>query len=149
VNQLAKLKKIWNKYTEGWTGAVVYLIIGFVVAFMLNNVILVYALNTNTPVVAVFSGSMEPTFYKGDMIVVKGVENVSIGDIIVFDVPNKQYPIIHRVYEIDNNIILTKGDNNMNVDPWRTSVNNIHGKAIVKIPVLGWVKIIFNRVTGL
>ena len=143
-----KYKKAWDKYTEGWFGSLVYLVLGFIIAYAVNSG-LGYALDTSTPVVAVFSESMDPTFYKGDMILVQGVEDVSVGDIIVFDVPDRAYPIIHRIYEITPDGIRTKGDNNLYVDPWTISQNDIYGKAIIKFPLLGWVKIIFVNLTGI
>jgi len=146
--ELKKIKKKWDKLTEGWFGSIVYLFIGFLVAFGFNQA-LGYALDTSTPVVAVFSNSMVPTYYRGDMIIVGGTKNISVGDIIVFDVPDRPYPIIHRVYAIDNGIIITKGDNNLYTDPWKTTLKDVHGKAILKIPLLGWVKIIFTEATGL
>ena len=154
MSQLAVLKtwkkyrKKWDKYTEGWFGSLIYLILGFAIAYGLNFG-LGQVLNTQTPVVAVFSDSMDPTFYKGDMIIVQGVDNVSVGDIIVFDVPDRSYPIIHRIHEITPDGIRTKGDNNLYVDPWTISQNDIYGKAIIKFPLLGWVKIIFVNLTGI
>ena len=145
---MAGLRKKWNKYTSGWFGSIIYLVLGFVVAFLLNTALGI-ALNTDTPVVAVFSESMEPTYYKGDMIVVYGEKNVEVGDIIVFDVPDRTYPIIHRVYSITDQGIMTKGDHNRSVDPWITQQSSLHGKAILKVPLLGWVKIIFTSITGI
>lgn len=144
------IRKTWDRYTEGWFGTIVYLFLGFVIAYSVN-LALGYVLQTSTPVVAVFSDSMVPTFYKGDMIVVYGDKDISVGDIIVFDVPDRQYPIIHRVISISDSVIRTKGDNNSGPDPenWMTTKERIHGKAILKIPILGWVKIIFVEITGL
>jgi len=148
VNQLAGLKKIWDKYTQGWLGSIIYLILGFIIAYFFNMT-LGYALGTDTPVVAVFSDSMVPTFFRGDMIVVYGSKNVNVGDIVVFDVPDRKYPIIHRINNITDSIITTKGDHNQYPDPWRTTKDKLHGKAILKIPLLGWVKILFVEITGL
>src|SRR3972149_10515253 len=134
---LTGLKKTWDKYTDGPAGSIIYLVLGFIIAFGFNA-ILGFALNSDTPVVAVFSESMVPTYYKGDMIIVQGENNVSVGDVIVFDVPDRAYPIIHRVYSIENNQIRTKGDNNAYVDPWVTTSDKIHGKAVLQIPFLGW-----------
>lgn len=145
---LVGLKKTWDKYTNGPAGSIIYLVLGFIIAFGFNAA-LGFALNSNTPVVAVFSESMVPTYYKGDMIIVQGEENVKVGDVIVFDVSDRTYPIIHRIYSIENNQIRTKGDNNQYVDPWITTQEKIHGKAVLKIPVLGWVKIVFTEVTGI
>lgn len=146
-----KIKETWDKYMQGWFGSVLYVVLGFLIALGVHAA-LGYALHTDTPVVAVFSESMDPTFYRGDMIVVQSYspnENISVGDVIVFDVPGKMYPIIHRVYSINGDVIMTKGDNNAVTDPWTISKNVIHGKAILKVPLLGWVKIIFTEATGL
>ncbi len=148
---MRKIKKKWDKYTEGWFGVIVYLFLGFVIAYGVNNA-LGFALNTKTPVVAVFSDSMNPTFFKGDMIIVYGEKNINIGDIVVFDSPDKVYPIIHRVAQIRNGGIVSKGDNNPTSDEGRWGVipfDKIYGKAFLKIPLLGWVKILFVEFTGI
>jgi signal peptidase I len=143
---MRKWKKKWDKFTEGWFGTLVYLFLGFVIAYGVN-ITLGLMLGTETPVVAVFSNSMVPTFYRGDMIIVIGRENFEVGDVIVFNA-NKSYPIIHRVYE-KNNYITTKGDNNSGPDGWKLTNGDIYGKAVIKIPMLGWVKIKFVELTGI
>lgn len=146
-----RIKETWDKYTQGWFGSVIYVVLGFLIAYGFHA-FLGYTLQTNTPVVAVFSDSMVPVLYRGDMVVVKSYspnENIKIGDIIVFDAPGQRYPIIHRVYNITQSGIMTKGDNNAVSDPWVISANSIHGKSILKVPLLGWVKIIFTETTGL
>ncbi|MEM7823818.1 MAG: signal peptidase I [Candidatus Aenigmatarchaeota archaeon] len=136
---LKTAKHKWDKLTEGWAGSIIYIVLGFAIALGINTA-LGLALQTDTPVVAVMSDSMVPTLLRGDMVIVyKG--NVSIGDIIVFDAPGYNYPIIHRVYNITDGMIRTKGDHNPVVDPWEIDLNAIHGKAGVRIPLLGWVKI--------
>jgi signal peptidase I len=147
------IRKEWDKYTDGWFGVIVYLFLGFAVAYGVNG-LLGLALHTSTPVVAVFSDSMDPTFYKGDMIIVVGVDakDVKVGDVLVFDSPGASYPIIHRVNQIRDGGIISKGDNNPATDEGRWGVipfGNIYGKAILKVPMLGWVKILFVQMTGL
>lgn len=73
--------------------------------------------NTESPVVVVLSGSMEPSYYRGDILFLVRKERVIPGDIIVYQIPNEQIPIVHRVItvqEMPNKEvrILTKGDNN-------------------------------------
>jgi len=147
---MSKIRKAWDKYTEGWFGVLVYLFLGFVIAYGVN-IILGITLRTETPVVAVFSNSMVPTFYRGDMIIVYGEKNLKVGDVVVFDSSDRKYPIIHRVYEIRDGGIVTKGDNNPSTDEARwgvISLDKIYGKAFLKIPVLGWVKMLFVEFTG-
>ena len=55
---MKNLKKKWGKLTKGWFGTVIYIFLGFVLAFGLMQV-LGLAFNSATPVVAVVSCSME------------------------------------------------------------------------------------------
>ena len=80
---------------------------------------------------------------KGDIIFVWGYSNYTVGDIIIFNA-NTRYPLIHRIVSLDS--LSTKGDHNS--DQIRALETNISkdavvGKAIVKIPLLGWIKLIF------
>lgn len=148
---LAGLREIWDKYTQGLFGNIIYVVLGFLIAYS-ANIVLGLALNTDTPVVAVVSDSMEPTFYKGDMLFVIGDYNYKLNDIIVYDVVERKYPIIHRIIKInENGTFETKGDHNSGQLSFELNVKEeqIHGKAVFKIPVLGWVKIIFLQILGL
>jgi hypothetical protein len=86
-------------------------------------------------------------FSKGDIIVLRGIKEIDIGDIIVFEA-NQNYPIIHRVIKIDkkNGIIkyTTKGDHNPGVGPIDQNIikEKIYGKTYFKIPYLGYIKIL-------
>lgn len=74
------------------------------------------ALGTDIPVVAVTSGSMEPELQRGDLIVVRGqsFDEITEGDIIVFQPEYTQVPIIHRVIDRTGTTLETKGDDNVN-----------------------------------
>jgi len=97
-------------------------------------------------------------FNKGDIIVLKGEEpqDLNAGDIIVF-FGQEPDPIIHRVvntWEEDGKYYFrTKGDNNKGFvqDELRIGEDQVVGKAWIKIPLLGYVKITFTelfRLTG-
>ncbi len=104
------------------------------------------------------SFSLKNGFNKGDIVFIWGYSKYKRGDIITFNT-NKEatarYPIIHRIISI--NPIGTKGDNNQiqfslnlpsDVNPQRIdessiSEDRILGKALFKIPLLGWIKLIF------
>ncbi len=99
----------------------------------------------------------------GDIIVLKGSENYSVGDIIVFAVPYDK-PVIHRIVnvqtkcyntnnsrdnifeieEYDCYAVRTKGD--ANLGQLKTELNitkeRIIGKAVFRIPKAGYVKLI-------
>lgn len=149
--KIQQAKKIWKKYTQGWAGNIIYVVLGFAIAYGLN-IALGFALNTDTPVVAVVSNSMVPTFYKGDLLVVIGGKNIGEGDVIVYDVTSAKYPIIHRVIKVNpDGTFETKGDANPAQIYFEHNITEkqIHGSAVFKIPLLGWVKIIFMQVLGL
>ena len=74
---------------------------------------------SESPIVAVLSGSMEPAFYRGDVLFLTNYEeeDIRVGEIIVFKIEGQDIPIVHRVMKIhekeDGTIkFLTKGDNN-------------------------------------
>jgi len=93
-------------------------------------------------------------FRKGDIIIVWGRFESKIGDVIIFK-PNSESlaprPIIHRIVEIENGIIQTKGDHNarqltisnngLKTDETTITEEQVIGKAVFKIPYLGWPKI--------
>lgn len=124
-----------------------YVVVGILLAISLSSV-LGLALNTELPIVAVQSGSMEPTFYKGDLLLLvgadKGAPDIKVGDVIVFSHSFGTTPVVHRVVEINKDgTYQTKGDANPGQLPYekRISPDQVKGKAILIIPYLGWVKI--------
>jgi len=95
----------------------------------------------------IYSGSMRPEIEVGDVVLVTDIdiEKIKVGDIIQFENEGIDLPIIHRVYEIqneDNNLIfITKGDNNNNPDSDPVNPEQIMGKVIFNIPKIGWISI--------
>jgi len=80
---------------------------------------------------AVVSGSMVPTFYRGDMILMQNIDRTySVGDIIMFKRPDTNLPYSHRIWAIRKEGIITKGDATDTIDWWRLKKENILGKAI-------------------
>ncbi len=94
-------------------------------------------------------------FNRGDIMVLFGVkpEKVETGDVIVFD-SKKPYPIIHRVIRVrqeEKIYFETKGDHNKNqiddglLNEKAVSETQLLGRAVFKIPYLGYVKIWFTE----
>jgi signal peptidase len=142
--------------------AVVTLSIAFFGSFFFFF-ILQLTLNTETPVVVVESGSMEPVISRGDLLIVNGIPASDIrngtienkeGDIIVFN-PQGVWsnppaePIVHRVVDkkFEDGIwqFRTKGDANPIVDEGWVPEGNILGVVVFKIPWIGWVKIFLTE----
>jgi len=85
-------------------------------------------------------------FSKGDVIFVVGARNVEVGDVIIFN-GGAQHPLIHRVVEADETYS-TKGDNYKTNAKQLGSEESISGeqvigKALFKVPFVGWAKLIF------
>lgn len=78
----------------------------------------------------VLSGSMEPTFSEGTILLVKKTQKVKIGDIIVYQSGSEL--VVHRVMDIKEDIIFTKGDANLVAD------KPFH-KSDVRGVVIGWI----------
>ena len=105
-------------------------------------------------------------FNKGDIMVLIGAEpkTIKIGDVIVFMSHERSDPIIHRVMNITGNatdnendtlVFQTKGDHNVDSgEGLDTDIDetSILGKAIFRIPYLGWIKIaavsLFDTIKG-
>jgi len=84
-------------------------------------------------------------FNKGDIMVIHGQKDYQVGDVIVFRVTEQSTPIIHRIIKIDNETYSTKGDHNPYQLTYEKSIqkSQIIGKAIGRIPIVGWLKLIF------
>ncbi|CAG0994599.1 MAG: signal peptidase I [Candidatus Methanoperedens sp.] len=108
---------------------------------------LLYALTTqNLFFGTVLSGSMEPTFKRGDLVLMQSLYGKpGIGDVIMFVPQEGMEPVTHRIISIDKyGYIKTKGDANQKEDDWILKSNiNMVGKSVmirgkpVVIPGLG------------
>ncbi|MFA5365105.1 MAG: signal peptidase I [Candidatus Bathyarchaeia archaeon] len=142
----------------------IIMIVAVIAIVMLFWYTLSFVLGTEHPVLAVASESMEPVLYKGDLIIVEGVQNVSAihvgtkdasvpGDIIIFYKPyDPTERIVHRAVEkIDNGddtySFKTWGDNNDYPDPWTINESALIGRYIAKIPWLGNIALAFADFT--
>lgn len=84
-------------------------------------------------------------FNRGDIMILISSNNFKIGDVLVFNSNHKFDPIIHRVITKNENFFKTKGDANCLIADFEEKVpkEKAIGKAFIRIPLLGWVKIIF------
>ena len=57
--------------------------------------------SSESPVVVVLSGSMEPAFHRGDILFLHmGFTPFRSGDIVVFKVQDREIPIVHRIIKV-------------------------------------------------
>ncbi len=93
-------------------------------------------------------------FNKGDIILLVGTKpkDIKEGDVIVYHSRYLANPIIHRVIEkkeIENKTMFRmKGDNNPVPDAEIVTPSQIVGKAVVRVPAIGWIKIAFLKILG-
>lgn len=119
-----------------------YIIILVLLLFIISNLAgrsnALYNL-TNVCTYTVLTGSMRPEINPGDVIIVKkiNIEDANSGDIITF---NKDEDVItHRVIEVKDKGITTKGDNNNVLDSGQVTSTSLIGKVILIVPKIGYV----------
>lgn len=88
----------------------------------------------------VLSGSMEPTFSKGTLLLVKEEKQAEPGQIVVYQ--SGQELIVHRVIQIQGNLVTTKGDANEAADP-------VFDASQIKGVVVGWIPFLGSLVSFL
>ena len=93
-------------------------------------------------------------FNKGDIMVLYGTkpEKLEIGEVIVFQTEFRTEPIIHRIVaKTENAHFQTKGDKNPVTHSFEQDISpeQIYGKAVFRIPLLGYVKVGFMEVINL
>ncbi|MBQ0041276.1 MAG: signal peptidase I [Clostridiales bacterium] len=97
----------------------------------------------------VMSGSMEPTFHTGSVVLVDrdNTSNVKIGDAIAFD--NGGTYITHRIVDKSKEGYITKGDANESEDPWIVPAADVKGKVVFSIPMIGYLMKLFAGTPGI
>ncbi|WP_295031352.1 signal peptidase I [uncultured Methanobrevibacter sp.] len=109
----------------------------------------------------VVSGSMEPAFYRGDIVLVEKADflginefnasDVKVGDVVVYDAAWYDQPVIHRIINITDingtTMYVIKGDNNDSPDPYYVTSSQIKEKVVtvddnlVVIPKIGYLSL--------
>ncbi|KAG8379850.1 hypothetical protein BUALT_Bualt07G0132300 [Buddleja alternifolia] len=114
---------------------------------------------SESPVVVVLSGSMEPGFKRGDILFLHmSRDPIRAGEIVVYNIDGRDIPIVHRVIQVHERKdtgevdILTKGDNNDEDDisfyaPGQRWLQRHHimGRAVGFLPYVGWATIIMSE----
>ena len=126
-----------------------------------NVVILIIVLIAAQHLNVVVSGSMEPAFYRGDIVLVEKADflginefnasDVKVGDVVVYDAAWYDQPVIHRIINITDingtTMYVIKGDNNDSPDPYYVTSSQIKEKVVtvddnlVVIPKIGYLSL--------
>ena len=128
------------------------LVIVLVLAFLLAG-IRIFGLKPYT----VLSGSMEPEYHVGSLIYVKDVTmaDLKVNDPITYTIGNGTV-VTHRIIEIKVNpdnltsvSYVTKGDANETADGTPVPYENVIGKPVFTVPLLGYVSYYIHTPSGL
>ncbi|KAM7198790.1 hypothetical protein V8F33_004804 [Rhypophila sp. PSN 637] len=112
-----------------------------------------------SPIVVVLSGSMEPAFQRGDLLLLwnRNIQaETSVGEVVVYNVKDKDIPIVHRIVRKfgtgPNAKLLTKGDNNLSDDTELYAKGqdflvrkDIIGSVVGFIPYVGYITIMLSE----
>ena len=94
----------------------------------------------------VLSGSMEPAFSAGTLLIIKEEKETKPGEIVVYQAEEEL--IVHRVISVEGDIIVTKGDANTVCDrPFRSDA--LKGRVLAWIPYVGAIANILENVVPL
>lgn len=101
---------------------------------------------------AVVSGSMEPTYHVGSLLFVKeaAAEDIMVNDPITFRLSGGDTIVTHRVIAIheEEKAFQTKGDANEDPDSGLVSFQDLIGKPILHVPMLGYLAMFVDSTQG-
>ena len=90
------------------------------------------------PAKIVVTDSMAPALRAGDLVLLQPIKDIiRPGMVVAYDLQDKL--ITHRVVEVVGDLLVTKGDNNQDVDPWRVPFTSVVGVPNVRIPYAGYL----------
>ncbi|WP_432545932.1 signal peptidase I [Kineococcus sp. SYSU DK004] len=101
-------------------------------------------------VVPVLTGSMDPVFPRGSLVVTTPLAGADVraGDVVAFRPPapydTGSRPVLHRVTAVSERdgarAMTTRGDANTTADPWTVALDDADlARARWALPLLGWV----------
>lgn len=85
--------------------------------------------------VVVSGDSMEPTYSDGDLVITRDRDRYRVGDIITYQPRiEEDFPVIHRVVEVDGDELVTRGDNRAEDDAWAIDDEDVVGATWLHVP---------------
>jgi signal peptidase I len=80
--------------------------------------------------------SMEPSFHRGDLVILRQADDYQVGDVVTYRHP-RIGPIIHRIVALDGERYIFKGDNNSWIDGYHPTKAECIGKLWLHLPAAG------------
>ena len=81
--------------------------------------------------------SMDPTYASGDLVLVRSVDRYEVGDVVAYHNHDLGQVVLHRIVQIDDGELVTKGDDNTWVDSYRPTPAEVRGRQWLHVPGLG------------
>lgn len=116
----------------------IYILLAFIL-LLITSTIIISKLNTgiNIDIYSVQSGSMQPAIKAGSIVITQEQEKYSKGDIVTF-ITDTETTVTHRIVRIEGTSFYTQGDANNIEDGKPINQEQIVGKVILTIPLLGY-----------
>jgi len=147
-SQISVFTTIWTILIN--TVLVLLILIGILIAASM------LPLKNNYRILAVMSGSMQPTISTGSLVIIKPVQEYKDQDIITFKTPNsakKNDYTTHRIVKIESKAggktFVTKGDANSADDTEQIVQSEVVGKELFSIELLGYILGYIKTLPGL
>lgn len=86
--------------------------------------------------VIIDGSSMEPTYQRGDLVLVRAADVYQLGDIAAYRHPDIG-PVIHRIVAREGSRYVFQGDNNSWRDGYAPGASELIGRAWIRIPRVG------------
>ncbi len=135
------VKKIREKINSvKYLRDVLEIVFAFIIAWIFYQG-LAFATGTSMPIVSVVSESMEPVLHRGDLVFVIKPNDLEVGDIVIYQKQGSQFTIIHRIIEKKEDGYIIKGDNNPSPDAGIVKHQQINGKVLFAVPLLGYPRL--------
>lgn len=125
----------------------------WILTFITTIIIIMFGLGTfGIKPSVILTGSMKPSIKPGDLVIIKPIDinDIQAGDIIQYQTNN--YNVVHRVVSVlkdaDGILLITKGDNNLNIDRLPVKEDQLVGKMKYHIPIVGYPSYLLHQIIG-
>ena len=123
----------------------IFIILGIIAAITLLS------LATGLRLCIVQTSSMEPTIptYSVCLVTTRvSYDDLSVGDIVVYTRASDGEQIVHRVVEMTDEGVITRGDANRNDDGVSVTPDTLFARYIMHIPYLGYIYVFVRTPIG-
>lgn len=130
-----------------------YLILGLLVVANVWLMAQRFLLHENMPSifgltpVYVLSGSMEPAFSAGDMILITEEPEYEIGDVVTYQMGEQT--VTHRIIGVEDGLFCLQGDANNAPDIDLVDPSRVLGRQVAVIPYVGWLASFLKTPAGI